>query len=152
MRPARASVRPSLIILRSNSSHVAGAGGEEYLNVADMEVQMDMRSYSAKNYLKLDDLADGPLIKTIVAIAEGSFEKPEAEFDDGSKLSLNRTSVLALSKAYGWNSDDWVGQSAEIYAGEVTFKGTTTRSVLVTPIDAPAKKPIADDLNDSINF
>jgi hypothetical protein len=113
---------------------------------------MDMKQYSAKNYLKLDDLVDGPLVKTITSIEEGSYDKPEATFDDGSKLGLNKSSVLALSKVLGFDSADWIGVRVEILAGEVTHKGNIKPAVLVKPIDAPAKRRPADDLNDAIEF
>jgi hypothetical protein len=96
--------------------------------------------YSSRTYIKIDDVVDGPLVKTIASIAEGSFDKPEATFEDGAKLSLNRTSVLALGKVFGWESREWIGGRVEIYAGEVTFKGSTKPGVFVRPIDPPAPK------------
>jgi hypothetical protein len=113
---------------------------------------MKMQAFSAKHFIKLDDVVDGPIVKTIEAIGEGSFEKPEATFEDGSKLSLNRTSVLALGKVLGWESQDWIGRRVEIYAGEVTFKGSTKPGVLVRPIDPPAPKKPRVELNDEIGF
>jgi hypothetical protein len=117
---------------------------------------MDMRSYSAKDFIKLEDVAEGPLKKVIASIEPGSFDKPAVTFDDGSQLSLNRTSVLALSKAYGWDSDSWIGHSVEIYRGEVAFKGTSKAGVLVRPLDPPtpasARSNPRGDLDDEIKF
>lgn len=115
---------------------------------------MELQQYAAKNYIKLTDLAEGPLAKTIVSIEEGNFDKPEVTFEDGSKLSLNKTSVLVLGKAFGWKSQAWLGRQVEIYAGEVTFQGTTKPSVLVRPIDRqpPKLSQVADQLNDDVPF
>jgi hypothetical protein len=115
---------------------------------------MDMRTYAARNFIKLEDVSEGPITKTIAAIEKGNFDKPEATFSDGSTLSLNKTSVLALGKVFGFESDDWVGRRVEIYAGDISYNGTTTSSVLVRPIDAPVPTmQSVGDLNDEdINF
>jgi hypothetical protein len=132
---------PEIITLRHPRAPSAPARGHRIAPPTESESTMDMRSYSAKNYVKLDDVTEGAVEKVIAEIAEGSFDKPEATFTDGSKLSLNRTSVLALSKAYSWNSDGWIGRRVEIYAGEITFKGTTKPGIMVRPLDPPAALP-----------
>jgi hypothetical protein len=115
---------------------------------------INMRAYSAQDYIKLEDVTEGPLEKTIAEITEGSFDKLEATFTDGSKLSLNKTSTLALGRAYGFDGDDCIGKRVEIYAGEVTFKGVAKPGILVRPIDPPTpaseRRPLHDELDDEI--
>jgi hypothetical protein len=114
---------------------------------------INMRNYSAKDFIKLDDVAEGPLQKTIASIEVGAFDKPDVVFTDGSQLSLNRTSVLALSKVFGWDSESWLGQRVEIYEGSVTYNGNSKTGVMVRPIEdesRPPRPPINADLDDEI--
>src|SRR5262245_55855453 len=100
---------------------------------------MDMRGYSAKHFLKLADVADGPIVKTIASIKEGDYGKPDVTFTDGTVLSLNKTAVLELSKAYGFESENWIGRSIEIAEGTVTHKGTEKPAIVVRGLDAKAE-------------
>jgi hypothetical protein len=147
---------PEIITIRSFPRTPSGAGGED-IEERRRKVgpEMDMRSYSAQYFIRLEDVSEGPLEKTIAKVVPGSFDKPEACFDDGSKLSLNKTSVLALSKAFGWESADWIGKPVEIYEGSVVFKGTAQPGVLVRPVvtsPSSASTPRKDDLDDEIAF
>jgi len=42
-----------------------------------------------------------------------------------------------LVRAYGWDSDKWIGKVVELYAGETTFEKQAQQSVLVKPISPP---------------
>jgi hypothetical protein len=115
---------------------------------------MDMRSYSARNYIKLEDVSDGPIEKVIVSVAAGGFNKPDITFSDGSVLSANKTTVLQLNRKLGYESSSWLGQGVEVYEGPVTYNGSTKPGVLARAIDeAPSRKPGDNsDLNDSIDI
>jgi hypothetical protein len=54
---------------------------------------------------------------------------------------VNATNNRILMRAYGRNSDDWVGKEIELYLGEIEFQGTAREAVLVRPISPPIKKP-----------
>ena len=60
---------------------------------------MDMRKYAGENYLKVDDVRDGPRKVTIARIKEGNFGRPDAIFTDGSILSLNISNTRLLTKS-----------------------------------------------------
>ena len=107
---------------------------------------MQMRKYASSRFIKLEDLNDGPLQKTIKDVEEGKFDKPILIFDDGTRLSLNGTNVSTLIRAFGTDdSDVWIGQPIELYAGTVPFNGSHKPAVLVRALAAPTaaaqKKP-----------
>lgn len=83
---------------------------------------MDMTKYAGSTFIKVEDLAGGSLRKTIADVEEGKFEKPVATFRDGPKLSLNKTNVRTLIRAFGEDSSDWIDQLVELYAGTVSDK------------------------------
>lgn len=98
---------------------------------------MDMRQYAGENYLKVDDVRDGPRRATIARVKIGNYDRPDAVFSDGSILSLNVNNTRMLSKCYGADSDGWVGREIELRLGKVQYQGAPTDSVVVVPISAP---------------
>jgi hypothetical protein len=119
---------------------------------------MDMTGYGGDSYLTLADLrASGPLQTTITKIEEGQFDKPVASLADGSNLQLNVSNTRRLIKAWGPNSDDWLGREIAIAVEQVDYKGEPTDAIVVTPISATipieARKPSTEpDLSDEIPF
>src|SRR5262249_43054199 len=73
-------------------------------------------------------------------------------FDDGTVLSLNVTNTRTLARAYGTDSDKWVGKEIKLVIGNVDFQGKPQEAIIVEPISPPienkAKPKCGDDLND----
>jgi hypothetical protein len=121
---------------------------------------MDVQKFLGAAFLKVGDVkTNGPITVTIVDVSEGEYEKLDASFDDGTRLSLNVTNSRVLARAYGINSDDWVGKQIELVVSEIQFKGKPKEAILVKPISPPVeKKPppskkMGDgELNDEIPF
>jgi hypothetical protein len=114
---------------------------------------MDMRKYAASRFIGVEDLRDGPRQETIVSIEPGKFDRPVATFESGDKLTLNKTNVNALIKAYGNDGSDWIGKTIELHIGPTKFNDEERDSVLVRPITPPAPKPGKnDDMDDDIPF
>jgi hypothetical protein len=103
---------------------------------------MDMRKYSGSVFRKPEDedLREGPVQVVITAVSEGQFEKPVLDFDDGTRLSINSTNNRVLMKAYGFDSDAWVGKTIELTLGEIEYQGKMQASILVKPISPPIEK------------
>src|SRR5262249_6465264 len=95
---------------------------------------MDMKAYSAKVYIKPDDLGDGHLDETIAEIEIGKFERPVATFETGHLLTLNKSNVSALRRAFGDDSETWIGQKVELRRGKTKYQGTMKDTVVVTPV------------------
>jgi hypothetical protein len=118
-----------------------------------------MRKYSGASFLKINDVRDGPLQETIPGVKSGKYDKANLVFESGSALSLNATNNSTLIRAYGPNSDDWIGKEVELFAGEVEFQNKPLDAVLVKPLSPPLKPsertklpPGGDDLNDEIPY
>ncbi len=105
---------------------------------------MDMRKYSGLSFIKIPDLRNGPLLMQIAAVREGKFEKPDLVFESGEAFSVNSTNNRTLMRAYGSNSDEWVGKKVELALGQIKFQGELQDAVIVKPISpqiaAAAKK------------
>jgi hypothetical protein len=112
---------------------------------------MDMRKYAGEHFIKVDDVRDGPLAVQIALVKQGKFDKPDMIFETGEILSLNTTNTKILMKAYGPNSDDWVGKEIELVLGTVKFNSEPQETVIVNPISPPlaaaAKAAAATPLN-----
>jgi hypothetical protein len=101
---------------------------------------MDMRKYSGTAFLKPGDVKAGPLRVVIVDVTEGKFGRPDLEFSDGSKLSVNATNNRTLVTSYGGESSDWVNKEIELSLGEVEYDGQMQETVVVKPISPPIER------------
>jgi hypothetical protein len=119
---------------------------------------VDVTKYLGSAFLKPRDVAAGPVRVVIADVVEGKYDKLDATFDDGTRLSLNVTNTRILARAYGTSAADWVGKEVELYLGEVEFKDKKQEAVLVKPISPPVeKKPPpkrkpGGDMEDEIPF
>jgi hypothetical protein len=113
----------------------------------EMEANMDMRGFSSP-FIKVDHVRDGPIQTRIVNVFKsGRFGRPVLELETGSQFTLNVTNNDTLVKAWGYDSDDWVGQEIELLLG--TYKDWESdpvvdkETVKVRAI-SPAKSAAAD--------
>jgi hypothetical protein len=121
---------------------------------------VDRSKYAGSVFIRFDDLADGPQQKLIVNVEEGQYGRLVLTFDDGTCLSLNKTNVRTLIRAYGKDDQNWIGQRVELSQGTVSTKDGERDSVLLTPLSIPAmanskikpQRPHGDDLDDEIPF
>jgi hypothetical protein len=111
---------------------------------------MLMSQYASKAFLKLDDVREAPLREVIKDVKIGSYDKPDLVFESGNTLSLNKTNVRALIKAFGEDSRDWIGCEVEVYAGEISYQGEDMSSVRVRPI-TPATPPKSEKADDGLD-
>jgi hypothetical protein len=116
-----------------------------------------MKKYASEHFIKIDDVRDGPIDGQIAAVRDGKYDKPDLIFESGDVLSLNATNRKALTRAYGTESDYWIGKQIEMFLGQIKYNGTYNDAVLVKPISLPLKDAKADTdqekpLNDDILF
>jgi hypothetical protein len=118
----------------------------------------DMSKYMGSRFLKVADVKEsGPFQAKIVAVEiSEKFDKPEVNLDDGSVLSLNATNVGRLVRAYGANSNDWIGKAIELSVGEVEYQDKPVETILVKAVSPPVenKAPVKPKRNfdDAIGF
>jgi len=120
---------------------------------------MDMRKYSGEHFVKVEDVKDGPIQGQIAVVKEGKYDKPNVVLESGDVLSLNATNNQTLMRAFGTESDQWVGKMIEMFLGTIQYQGSDHEAVLVRPVSPPIKKKTKDvdgktvsDLDDEIPF
>jgi hypothetical protein len=113
---------------------------------------LNMRKYSSQSFLKVADVRDGPLLHQIGAVREGKFDKPELVFETGDILSLNATNTKTLIRAFGSDSDGWIGKQIELYLGKLQYQGSTQEGVIVRPISLPVNNEHEPDAPESPSF
>ena len=95
---------------------------------------MDMRKFSGAAFITKADVRNGPLLMQIAGVREGKFEKPDLLFESGESFSVNSTNNRILMRAYGADSDNWVGKEIELALGQIKFQGSLQDAVIVKPI------------------
>lgn len=115
---------------------------------------MDMTQYagSESKYLKATDL-QGKRPRVVIAAVhlvefedddKGKHQKPTLALEGKEKrLVCNATTVEELIRAFGADSDSWVGQSIQL--GTKYYKAFDREGIVVTPLGS-------DDPSDSIPF
>lgn len=113
----------------------------------------NMRKYAASRFLKLDDVLDQPRHETIVEVTDGKWDKPVLKFESGALFSLNKVNTGDMIAAYGDESDNWIGITIELFAGETKYGGDSTDTVRIRPVTPPTPKSSGRaELDDEIPF
>jgi hypothetical protein len=105
----------------------------QWASSKETDMGLNMAKYT-KRFIKLADVREGPLVRFIADVREGSYSKPELVFDNGEILGLNVTNNLRLMDTYGPDADDWIGKKIELREGEVEYEGKLVKSIMVEPI------------------
>jgi hypothetical protein len=118
--------------------------------------KMDMSRYASSGFIKLENLK-GPEQKTIKTIEEGNYDKPDLIFDDRTRLSLNKTNVSTLIRAFGKDDKDWIDKRIEVYPGTLRYNGADNPSVLIRPLTPPTAakdkpQPVREEVDDEVPF
>ena len=95
---------------------------------------MNVLEWIGGTFLKPEDIGTTPIVLTIVDVAEGKWQKPDLTFNNGSKLSLNKTNARTIARAWGYESDDWIDTQVELSVGLTTYNGEQQESILLKPI------------------
>jgi hypothetical protein len=105
---------------------------------------MDMRQY-ASTYIKPDHVRDGPLLTRIVNVFESEqFGRPVLELETGSQFTLNDGNTNTLIKAWGHNSDDWIGKEVELSLGTYRdWRSDTDKETVKIRAVSPPTRPAA---------
>lgn len=87
---------------------------------------VDMRNYASTKFIKPDQVRDGPIQTRIVNVSEDEkYGRAVLEFEIGSHLTLNDTNLNTLIHAWGYESNDWLGQEIVLEFGH--YKDTSPR-------------------------
>jgi hypothetical protein len=76
---------------------------------SEKEKAMDARKYASK-YVKPDNVRDGPIQTRIVNVFEEErYGRLVLELETGSQFALNPGNANTLIKAFGYDTDAWIG-------------------------------------------
>jgi len=105
---------------------------------------MDARKFASK-YVKPDQVRDGPIRTRIVNVFEDDrFGRLTLELETGSQFGLNESNANVLIKAWGHDTDNWIGQELALELG--TYKDFRTDEEKETVrVAVPGKSPGADN-------
>jgi hypothetical protein len=137
---------------------------------------MDARKYASK-YVKPDNVRDGPIQTRVVNVFEHErYSQLVLELETGSQFTLNDGNTNVLIKAWGADTDNWIGLELALELGfykdwraDPPEDKETVRVRAVSPAktadaqngSVPASKPLPpsrvtpslkDDLSDDIPF
>jgi hypothetical protein len=94
---------------------------------------MDISGHIGSGFIKAEHL-NGPERHVIANVADGKFDRPDMELQDGRVLGLNATNMRTMAAAWGNETNDWIGKEIELYAGKTMYQGQERDSVLVRTI------------------
>jgi hypothetical protein len=128
---------------------------------------MDMRKFGS-GFLKPEDVRDAPFQGRVLNIyTSEKYKRPVLVFDTGEEFSLNETNRKALVRAWGFESDIWIGLEVELslgfYKDWETDPPEEKETVAVRPISArplsasdgtkaTTRPSVRDAMNDEIPF
>jgi hypothetical protein len=114
---------------------------------------MDMTKFVGEDYVRADTVRNKPLVVRILNVKMGQFDRPELIFNNEQIMTVNATNTRILVKAFGADSDGWIGKQIKLKLGKVTYQGNEIESVMVEPIDEekPRKKTVVKMSEDEIN-
>lgn len=129
---------------------------------------VDARKFASK-YIKPDTVRTAPLRTRIVSVFEDErYGRLALELENGAQFGLNDTNNDALIKAFGHETEGWIGKEAEFSLGHYPDwksnpPGQEKETVKVRGISAdangsapkplpPSRIPPKDDYDDSVPF
>ena len=110
---------------------------------------MDINAAFPTKYVSAADITGKEPIVTIARIVmeeiEEGKQKPVLYFANAQKgLVLNKTNSMNISTIYGPETDQWIGQSIQLFTTWVDFNGRSVEAVRVKPQTPQAGQTFAD--------
>jgi hypothetical protein len=99
---------------------------------------MNINEAFPSKYLKAADIEGSPIV-TIAGIENEEVGKdkevrPVLYFEGEDKgIILNKTNATNISKAYGYETDDWIGKQVQIGTTMVDFQGQSVEAIRIYP-------------------
>jgi hypothetical protein len=113
VRALRAWLKQGLRVFGLQCVGIAPGNNEE-------KVMVDARKFASK-FVKPDDVRDSPIQTRIISVLEDDrYTRLLLELETGSQFALNDTNTSTLIKAWGHNTDDWIGCAIQLELG--TYK------------------------------
>ena len=107
-----------------------------------------MKLSTAKNYLKSEDVKQGDLITFLnegewVASAKYTYADgtPRKDFllkvkhgESEKDMRLNATNKKLMIKAFGEETKDWIGKTANLTTADIMVSGKLMKTIMISPV------------------
>lgn len=100
---------------------------------------MDYNEFFPSKYLKADDFEDdSPIVVikriTVEEVGKDKDRRPILFFEGEEKgIVLNKTNATNIARAYGTDTDGWMGKKIQIGTEMVSFNGETKPAIRLYP-------------------
>src|SRR5262245_5578917 len=115
-------------------------------------MQMNYDEMYPGRYLKPGDLSGREARVTIndvtTELVGGERKNIMAFAGKNKQLVLNKTNANTIMRAYGKETDGWIGKELILFATTVDFRGESVPGIRVKVPTQPKRPPADDDLND----
>jgi len=109
----------------------------ELQQVNEKENTMDVRKYTAGLILP-ENLRDGPRQERIIRVyMNDKYDYPVIEFASGNELIAFPSIGRVLVRAYGYESEDWLGHVVELALGTYTNKDGDAEEIVTIKAISP---------------
>jgi len=141
--------------------------------VTKEDKMVDVRKYTS-GLITPDEVRAGPIEARIVSVyISEKHDVPVLELDSGDQFFAWPSNGKKLARAYGYNSDDWIGHQIRLELGTFTDKagnpkdtvnltavssrdgnadGGTPQRADPNKLPAPVQRPLKDDLDEDPPF
>jgi len=118
-------------------------------------MQMNYDEMYPSRYLRHSDLGGREVRVTIndvtMELVGGERKNIMAFAGKNKQLVLNKTNANTIMRAYGKETDGWIGKDVILFATTVDFRGESVPGIRVkVPTQSKRPTPADDDLNDKI--
>jgi hypothetical protein len=98
---------------------------------------MDVSKYMAKGFIKPDDVRTPRQERIVNVYVSDRFDCVVIDLESGDQLSLNPFTTRMLGKAYGTESDNWLGHVIELSYGTYKKDNEDKDTIVVKPVSLP---------------
>ena len=127
---------------------------EEACNRKEVEnVKVD--SLFPSRFVKVADVGSGltMTIRDVIVEKVGDSEKPCLQFKEGTKLlPLNKTNGTTLAKAFGEETDDWIGKKIGLQVEPVEYAGRTMDGIRIRIPQPVSTAPAEGGYDDNVPY
>src|SRR5262245_3143482 len=103
----------------------------------------DISKDLAGDYIAASSLGEDVYQGIVAEVVRGQYQKWVLEFEDGKKRGLSKSNLKDMARAYGAETNAWVGKEVKLVVGELKVGGELKPSIMLTPVSPVSKAQTA---------